>query len=170
MVWDPRELPIRGSWFDDGPFIKVEFARKSSDGRITLVLTENGTEVRSLWALMDCDDLDAAREALRAREGVPKNKPELIGSLRRGEQPPSHIADGAEWLANLGLDAAVWTALPPRFDNADQFPSEAQVVSYLDGLRGPARANAERYVRKTPMQVDTEYRRTIAAKLGWTAI
>ena len=170
LIWDPRELPIRGGWFEDGPFINVEFARQSNDGRITLVLTEKGTVVRSLWALMDCDSVEIAREALRLREGVPKAKPELIGTLNRGEKPPVYLPTGSDWLANQGLDAAIWTALPPKFDNVDQFPSRAQVVSYLEGLRGPSRDHAERYIRKTPIQVDTNYRREIAAKLGWTAI
>lgn len=170
LIWDPRELQIRGSWFEDGPFIKVEFARQSNDGRITLVLTEDGTIVRSLWALMDCDSVEEGREALRAREGAQKSKPEHIGSLKLGETAPSHLSGCANWLLHQGLDAVVWTALPPKFNAEEKFPSNLQIVSYLEGLRGPARENAERYIRKTPIQVDTNYRREIAAKLGWTPI
>lgn len=170
LIWDPRDLPVRGKWFEDGPLINVELARQSNDGRITLVLAESGTVVRSLWALMDCDSVEIAREALRSREGVPKSKPDLIGTLSRGEKPSSCLSTCSDWLVHQGLDAAVWTALPPKFDNVDQFPSQAQVVGYLEGLRGPARENAERYIRKTPIQVDTNYRREIAARLGWTPI
>jgi len=169
LVWDPRELPIRGSWFEDGPLIQVEFARQSRDGRITLVLTEGGAVVRSLWALMDCTDIQTAREALRAREGVPKSKPEFIGSLERGGDAPAQIVSCAEWLRNQQLDAVVWTALPPKFGDAEKIPTEDQVVDYLAGLRGAARDNAEQYVRKTPTQIDTNYRRAISARLSWSA-
>src|SRR5690348_5301348 len=38
LVWDPRALPIQREWFKDGPFAPIEFTRKSTDGRITLVI------------------------------------------------------------------------------------------------------------------------------------
>lgn len=63
LVWDPRELPIRRTWFEDGPMLQLELARQSQDGRITLVLTEQGSLVRALWALMDCEDIEEAKEA-----------------------------------------------------------------------------------------------------------
>lgn len=170
LIWDPRELPIRGPWFQDGPLIKVEFARQSNDGRMTLVIAESGTTVRSLWALMDCSNIEDACEQLRSREGIPKSKQEFIGALKRGEAPPKTLSGCNTWLEQHGLDAVVWTALPPKFDDAEQFPSEAQVLMYLESLRGPARENAERYIRKAPVQIDTNFRRAIAAKLGWSPI
>ena len=65
LVWDPRELPIQRQWFADGPFVKVEFTRQSSDGRITLVLDSNSPPVRGLWAVMDDVDVNGAKEYLR---------------------------------------------------------------------------------------------------------
>ncbi len=170
LVWDPRELPIKRSWFEDGPLIKVEFARKSRDGRITLVLTEQGTLVRSLWALMDCTTVENAREGLRAREGVPLNKPCFIGSLERGGDCTAPLPGCAEWMECHQLNAVVWTELPPKFDEKERVPTEAEVLKYLGGLRGAARENAEQYIRKAPSQIDTNYRRAIEAKLGWAAI
>ena len=170
LVWDPRELPIRGSWFEDGPLVCVEFARQSQDGRITLVLTDRGTLVRSLWALMDCAETDDAREALRAREGVPKKRTEFIGCLERGGDAPAHLAGCAEWLESKQLDAVVWTALPPKFGEIEEFPTEPQVLGYLAGLRGAARDTAEQYIRRTPIQIDTNYRRAIEANLGWASV
>jgi len=70
LIWDPRELPIRREWFDDGPLLRVEFTRQSNNGRITLVLEPTAPEVRSFWAFMDTDDLALAKRQLMVREGT----------------------------------------------------------------------------------------------------
>lgn len=170
LIWNPRELPIQRKWHEDGPFLNIEFARQSSDGRITLVVIdgEQSAPVRALWAVMDIQNLDDAREALKRREGAKKS--EHIGIWQTGDKPPTSIPAISNWSINRGIDAVVWTALPPKFDGKDRIPSAEEVVSYLRGLRGVQRDNAERYVRLTPRQIDTPYRRSIEAELGWTAI
>jgi hypothetical protein len=71
----------------------------------------------------------------------------------------------------MGLDAAVWTNLPPKFGgNESLVPSAKQVVEHLDGLAAEKRRNAEAYIRRAPKQIDTDYRRLIESKLGWTPI
>ena len=77
LIWDPRNLPIRRYWFDDGPLIPLEFARQSMDDRITLVIVPDARPVRALWTLMDSDSFEDAKERLRLREG--RTKPEYIG-------------------------------------------------------------------------------------------
>lgn len=169
LVWDPRELPVRRHWFDDGPFAKVEFARQSNDGRITLVLTEGADFVRLLWAQMEVTELDVAREALRDREGITaRDWAPLIGSWQRESPGPALIAELPSWASAHGIEALVWTALGPKSGDEPRVPSEDEVVAHLDSLRGSRRDNAERYIRCTPPQVDTKYRRSIEAKLGWT--
>jgi len=169
LIWDPRELPIQRRWFEDGPFVPVEFTRQSSDGRITLVIEPCAAPVRVLWAVMLSPDLPSAREALRNREGITGNNwTSRIGSWQRGQGAPQPIPELAEWAQAHGVDAAVWTALGPRFNGQETAPSADQVIAYLRGLTGPKRENAERYVRCAPRQIDTEYRRRIEAELGWS--
>jgi hypothetical protein len=40
LIRDQGKLPVRGTWQGDGPELPVEFARQSTNGRVTLVVTE----------------------------------------------------------------------------------------------------------------------------------
>ena len=167
LVWDPRRLPIQQHWLEDGPLIPLEFARQSKDDRITLVVENSAKPVRSLWAIMDIDEIDVACEALRLREGTNKQN---IGSWSVGDKLPSSIVELDAWAGALKLDGVVWTALPPKFKNNDRTPSEEEVVKYLSYLTGRQRKCAEEYVRRAPRQIDTVYRRRIEATLHWYPI
>jgi len=169
LIWDPRSLPIQRRWFEDGPFVPVEFTRQSSDGRVTLVVEPTAAPVRVLWAVMLRPELQAAKEALRDRECITGNKwMSRIGCWQRGEAAPQPMSALPDWAQAHGLDAVVWTALGPRFNGQNISPTVDQVVQYLQTLTGAVRDNAERYVRCAPRQIDTEYRRRIEAELGWS--
>ena len=47
LVWSPGVLRCKGEWQLDGPFLPLEFARTSKDGRLTLVLSKRG--LTALW-------------------------------------------------------------------------------------------------------------------------
>jgi hypothetical protein len=169
LVWDPRALGIQREWFEDGPMVRVEFLRKSNNGRITLVLDEAATPVRSLWAILDATEIEAAVENLRDREGVlQKNADKDIGRWRTGNPSPPNILGLPEWAASRGVDDVVWTALSHNFHQNGTRASPDEIAAYLQTLTGRAREDAERYVRRAPLQVDTAYRRVIEARLGWT--
>ena len=169
LVWDPRELPIQRKWFADGPFVKVEFARQSRDGRITLVLEANAPPVRSLWAIMDSTDLAEAKSALQQRESIPNNRSTAIGEWSKGDTSPEMIIDLPEWTASNGVECVVWTGLPSKFKGQKGCtPKIEEVLEYLTKLTGSKRDNAERYVRYAPQQIDTPYRRRMEAELHWT--
>lgn len=147
LVWDPRELSIRSAWFEDGPFIAVDFLRQSKDGRMTLVLDNSATPVRSLWAQMDA-----------------------TGSWSVGSPSPVHMVDLDAWAQARGVQHVVWTALTAKFGGEDRTPGEQEILGYLRGLTGAARDNAERYIRRAPRQIDTPLRRRIVAELNWSPI
>ena len=165
LIWDPRELPIRRYWFDDGPLVPVEFARQSQDGRMTLVVAPDARRIRVLWALMDSECPNKAREQLAKREGIKRNVNAHVGLWVQGNT--TSLPGIEKWARARDLGAVVWTALPAKFDGVEQMPNEDDIIEYLRDLKGARRDNAERYVRRTPRQIDTEYRRRIEADLGW---
>jgi hypothetical protein len=168
LVWDPRTLPVKGPWFTDGPFIHVEFLRKSDDERVTLVLEESAPPVRSLWAVMAVNDLAKARECLRERERVfQSNQAKHIKAWSKREDGPALIVELPKWAESRGIDSVVWTALPENLGPANDQTAE-KVLTHLKALTGEERDNAERYFRRAPAQVDTPIRRRVEADLGWT--
>jgi hypothetical protein len=168
LIWDPRSLPIQREWFQDGPSAPIEFTRQSSDGRMTLVIDLRAAYVRLLWAMMLPSDLTTARKALRDREGITrKDWSSDIGSWKGGDVAPDVIPELPAWADAHGLDAGIWTALKPKFNDKEISPSIQQVIAYLQSLTGTKRDKAEQYIRSAPRQIDTEYRRQIEAVLGW---
>ncbi len=166
LVWDPRELPIQRESFKDGPLVHVEFARQSKDNRITLVLDAKALPVRSLWAIMNCTELEDARGALQKREDC---KSKDIHDWPNGDPTRDLIYDLETWAASCGVEAVIWTGLPPKFkDKMRRTPTIEQVLEHLNSLPCAERDCAERYIRNTPRQIDTPYRRKIETNLGWT--
>jgi hypothetical protein len=111
LIWDPKELPVSGTWQKGGPMVPVEFLRQSGIGRITLVLDEDGTLVPSLWACLQSDNIDSAIAALKKREEIGYR--DVIKSIGRwvGNSPPPLIPGLADWAGKQCVDAVVWTAL-----------------------------------------------------------
>jgi hypothetical protein len=170
LVWNPGALPLQSDWFDDGPDVSVEFARISRNGRLTLVLCAAAAPVTSLWACTSLTSLDQAAEALALREGIsPTASATRIGRWQTGQEDPAEIVGIVEWAKRNGITAAIWTNLRPNFADG-LMPSVEQVMHYLRGLDGEKRTLAEEYVRKTPRQITTGYRRRIEAEFGWTPV
>ena len=137
LVWDPRELPVRGDWFADGPFLPIEFARQSSNGRMTLVIVPNGFPlVRSLWKPMDASNLKEARTALGVRECSGNPKPEsCVDYWQRDRKNRLSRKFIDKWAKALQIDVVVWTALPPKFnDENGRIPTAAEVVTYSSAI------------------------------------
>jgi len=171
LLWDPRDLPIRGNlWFTDGPFLPIEFARKSIDGRMTLVLvTPTHPLVRSLWKPMLVQNLNEARTALGVRECRDKKVPRAcVDYWPGGSRNKFVIRAVGRWARQLQVDAVVWTNLPPKsVDGQERVPTAGEVVAYLRALRGHEQTIAKKYIRMAPRQIITEYRTTIERTLRW---
>jgi len=175
LIWDPRTLPIRGSWFPDGPFLPIEFARTSSraaDKRVTLVVLPKAPTVRCLWTLLAVKDLDEAKEALADREELTgANRLRNIGFWGRDKKSEHVCVDEVgRWAQSKQLTGVVWTALEPNFMKEFDGASLEKVIEHLRGLSHAERKHAEEYIRRTPRQIDSECRRLIEKVFGWTPI
>lgn len=166
LIWNSDALPLKSGWSEDGPSAPVEFVRQSDNGLITLVLDQPSAPLPLLWAELKADTLQAARNDLRVRERTTDRN---IHSWQTGDADPALIPNLAEWASARGLDAVLWTGLGPKFaGQQERRPSMDEVLTYLKGLTGQARKDAERYVRNAPRQIDTAYRRRLASVLGWS--
>jgi hypothetical protein len=169
LIWNPRDLKV-SKWQEDGPALPVEFARVSQDGRLTLVLLNEGHHVPFLHARMEANDLPAAVNALAQREGCSASR---IGTWKRTDAAPGGLRQQAisAWARERNLDGVVWTALGPRFAGMDgRIPTSNEAVAYLRALAGEVKPKAEEYVRKTPRQIRTPYRQVLENELGWTEL
>src|SRR2546427_8381122 len=117
----------------DGPFLPIEFARQTSDGRLTLVLVRNQPTVplvRSLWALFSVSQLDVARQALADREGIQKERANVENGVWSGKTPGQRSREG------LGYGLA---ASRTRLSGGaiSQQRSEGQFAAAPPGARAP---------------------------------
>lgn len=169
LIWRPEGLKIQNHWFEDGPILPIEFTRISNNNRATLIIDNNAKPVRTLWALMTTDSIDGAKKSLMDREGIKKES--LIHSISRTENPDDSILRTVkDWLTEKNMDFAIWTGLSFSDKTKNQRPSIGNIIEHLNGIDPNERRNAEEYIRKTPRQVDTEYRRQIELEFGWTPI
>jgi hypothetical protein len=159
LCWDTRELPV-GDWRSDGPVLPLEFARRSQDGRVTLVITENGTELQTLWAELSAGSLEEAVSLLRTREGC---NAKAVGRWPSASSFPFGERIAA-WAASVGLSGAVWTALPPKWNGQNGLvPSLTQLKAYLGTLDTETLTLAREYLAKAPPQIETRYRAELQA-------
>lgn len=171
LIWKPESLLIRREWFSDGPFLPIEFTRKSKDGRLTLVISKTAKPIRTLWALMATDDLEIAKKSLLNREGIPTTKLNTsIGTIKSDEETNDEIKLAIkDWAIKLNLDAVIWTNLSPKFLDIDgKEPTLEEATVYLKSLNINEKATAEEYIRKAPKQIDTEFRRQFELEFGWS--
>ena len=168
LVWKIGPLRLKSGWRFDGPLLPIEFARVGDHGELATVLWDAATAVPTCWALVDADTLAHAHEMLRQREEIPPARPEAVGQLVAScSSGIRHESQIARWAVAQGMDAVVWTALPPRFAGEEgRAPSVEEAIAYLSRLQGPTRDHALNYLRRVPAQIETPYRAALRDALG----
>ena len=179
LTWEPKNLEFEKEvgWQKDGLILPIEFARISKDGRLTLVITENGTKVPVLYTLSNYHNLEEAVLNLAVREGSGRNS---IGSYDKNKDTFSskfQFEDEIKnWIKDTDFDAVIWTNLGENWniknekgDIIRQIEPERR-IEYLKELKGNTSAIAEEYIRRTPIEINTDFRKEIEKKLNWTFI
>lgn len=173
LIMNPGNLPRRNGWHRDGPMLRVEFARESAGHKITLVICKDVLEIQTLWTLLDVEDIATAKQKLGLRE-YDAAKPKWIEANIGFWDKSSGTSHGegadaiAAWAEARDLEGVVWTNLDCGFQaSRGVMPTGEQIIAYLRALQGAERAAAEEYIRQTPHQVSTAYRKLICAELNW---
>jgi hypothetical protein len=175
LLWDPRTLPTSGCFRADGPRLPIEFSRVALDGRVTLVIDPDAASIQTYWVRLDVNSVEEAVAGLGVREKIaPEKWSDWIGSLESVD--PREIAEStgvgvrrmiSDWRVHQGLDAVVWTALPPRTPAGELVrPNCEDLVVHLQLLDGEARRRAEEYIRRAPAAVQTLNRSRFELELG----
>lgn len=168
LIWKPGDLPVAGQWHHDGPALPIEFSRVGDSQELATALCADARSIPVLWAWLACDDLAQACAALKAREGIPAERHDGVGSLII---TPSGLGPLRDWAAERGVEALVWTALPPRIHGIEgRLLSIEDAIAYLGSLRGDALKHARDYLAQVPRQIDTPIRRAVREQLGWGEI
>lgn len=168
LIWEPAPLELASPWRPDGPRLPLEFVRDSDDSdELALVLHEAAPPMPTYWAWLAVDEIGAAREMLRRREKIRPEYPQWVGSIPDPQgQDEERVA---AWMHTMGIEGAVWTALPAKFAGvSERAPSAHEALAFLAGLQGQQRVNAEQYVRRIPPEIHPLYRGLIEQRLGWT--
>jgi hypothetical protein len=172
LIWNPDDLLIKREWLVNGPFLPIEFARQSNDGRLTLVITKSAKPIRTLWAEMSTTNLEIAKKSLSIREGIAeKNMSSLIGCVKSDEIITNDKLKIVvrDWALDLKIDAVIWTNLPTKFNKkSHNEPSLEEAVDYLNNLDVNKKSRAEEYIRRAPKQIETDLSRKFESEFGWT--
>jgi hypothetical protein len=172
LIWDPRDLPLGGTWQEGGPELPIEFSRVSRDARLTLVIDNaNGSVVPTMHVRSVRTSLDEARNDLIEREETVDSR---IGWVDIRTDADSSDQDSAgmhgvirKWAKEHEYDAVVWTVLSSNFEKetGKKFSTEA-AIAYLSGLPKNVRENALEYVRRAPKCVKTRVREAAKERFG----
>ena len=169
LVWQPAndfgEISVTGPWREDGPTLPVEFARISSDDRLTLVVVPGYTSLSTvLWAPSTFDTMTEAVANLAEREtGTSPDRIHGVGPDGAHSTPDARIAATVSaWVTGRDdVDAAVWTGLGPGSRWGEDGWGIEHAYRHVASLTGATRDRALRYIRNAPPRIDTPVRRAL---------
>ena len=146
-------------WNPDGPKLPIEFARKSNDGRLTLVIFSNYIVIPERWIKTQwCfihTSIDASIRFLAAREKCSTIRIGLFYPKNDFESEDEILRSINVWALDKEIDTVIWTNLPATFNNEDE------ILNYVLCLKGDVYREAYKYIFSTPIQTKTYLREKI---------
>lgn len=181
LIWEPKKLDYNKSlgWIYDGPTLPIEFARISKDGRLTLVITEKGSLNKTFYTLANSNlSFEETFENLRIREGKCYKKD--IG-FYKAETDEFHSNDFKykeeirNWAKEKKIKNIIWTDLPEKWSYQNENDETVnvnpnEIIEYQKNLTSEKKELAEKYIRKTPPEIKTNFRKVIEEQLNWKPI
>jgi 2-succinyl-5-enolpyruvyl-6-hydroxy-3-cyclohexene-1-carboxylate synthase len=155
--------------------LPIEFARISSDERLTLVIHPDSEEQTTYWAVSEYDNVRGAILNLMGRE---RCREEEIASMGTVDEIGEDVVKTKikEWLKNKAgvVQAAVWTNLTSNWPKKGrpEFTVE-DAVRYLEEIEQRQQESTEilkrarEYVRNAPEQIQTQVRKRMGTRPEW---
>ncbi|SHI60827.1 hypothetical protein SAMN04488096_10314 [Mesonia phycicola] len=176
LIWNPKSLQYNTTfgWQKDDPMLPLEFSRISQDSRLTLVLDPNAILVQSLYAISTNTTIEEVVLNLAVREGSARSAIGYYDKHTNKTKPNDfkYIANIKEWLTNHPeINVVIWINLKANWEETDRVKSKTRSrLEYLKSLDGLTKTITEEYIRKTPIQIATNFRKEIEKKLKWYPI
>lgn len=165
LIWEPKELEFdrKIGWLQNGPILPIEFARISNNKRLTLVITPEGTPVKTLFSISTNEQLNNAVSNLIKREGTVKRHIHSYCKIN-GFSDDSFLykENIVNWINKTDYDCVIWTNLPENWKEKTN-----DRIEYLKGLDINESLLAKEYICRTPIQTKTKYRELIEKELNW---
>jgi hypothetical protein len=178
LLWDLDDLApkVEPPWIlRAGPRLPMEFSRVSPKRLMGLVVALDpldGVACATHAIRSRRSRLDMAIADLAARERAPETRIGWAEATGRGRSRLPEVAGAvAEWCAETGWDAAIWTDLEPNFQTMTGKPfSIAAGITHLRELGPTNLAEAHRYIRSAPLGTRTPLRRALARDPWWRGL
>jgi hypothetical protein len=165
LIWEPKELEFDRTigWLENGPILPIEFARISNNKRLTLVITHEGTPVKTMYSISTNNRLDLAVTNLIKREGTIKRHIHSYCKINGFSDSNFLYKDNIiDWINTTDYDCVIWTNLPENWKEKTN-----DRIEYLKTLSLDESLLAKEYICNTPSQTQTKYRTLIEEKLNW---
>jgi len=165
LIWEPKELEFdrKIGWLENGPILPIEFARISNNKRLTLVITPEGTPVKTLFSISTNQRLDSAVSNLIKREVTIKRHIHSYCKINGFSDDTFLYKENIlNWINKTDYDCVIWTNLPENWKEKTN-----DRIEYLKGLDINESLLAKEYICKTPIQTKTKYRTLIEKELNW---